>query len=127
MSEHQRTVWVMSSTVSSAYNYPVQELTARSFTTGEQHKELSASQVSRDEADLGKVAEKLDSFTSFSADESLGNIITGINANEDVNVQDIFEIGNDIVQKMVGQLVFSYSHKRSLKVKTLASSKNVSF
>jgi len=51
MSEHQRTVWAMSSTVSSAYNLAMQELTARSYTTGEQHKELSASRVSRDEAD----------------------------------------------------------------------------
>jgi len=67
----------------------------------------------------------LDSFTPFSADESLCNIITGINANEEVNVQDLFEIGKDIVQKMDRQSVFSYSHKRSLKAKTLASSKNV--
>ena len=51
MSEHQRTVRAMSSTVSSAYNLAMQELTARSYTTGEQHKELSASRVSRDEAD----------------------------------------------------------------------------
>ena len=125
MSEHQRTVWAMSSTVSSAYNLAMQEFTARSYATSEQHKELSASRVRRDEEDLRKVAEKLDSFTPFSADESLHNIITGINANEDVNVQDLFEIGKDIVQKMDGQSVFSYSHKRSLKAKTLASSKNV--
>lgn len=76
----------------------------------EQYKYL-ASRVSRDEADLRKVADKLDSFTPFSEEESLRNIISGINANEDVNVHDLFEIG--------------YSHKRSLKVKTLASSKNV--
>ena len=125
MSEHQRTVWAMSSTVSSIYNLAMQDLTARSYTTSEQHKELSASRVRRDETDVSKVAEKLDSFTPFSVDESLRNIITGINANEDVNVQDLFEIGKNIVQKMDGQPVFSYSHKRSLKAKTLASSKNV--
>ena len=79
----------------------------------------------RDETVVSKIAEKLDSFTPFSTDESLRNIITGINANEDVNVQDLFEIGKDIVQKMDRQPVFSYSHKRSLKAKTLASSKNI--
>jgi len=52
------------------------------------------------QTDLGKVAEKLDSFTPFSADESLRIFITGINANEDVNVQDLFEIGKDILQNM---------------------------
>jgi len=62
MSEHQRTVWAMSSTVSSAYNLAMQKLTARSYTTDEQHI-FSASRVSRDEADLSKVAEILDSLT----------------------------------------------------------------
>ena len=118
MSEHQITVWAMSSTVSSTYNLAMQELTTRSYTTSEQHKELSASQVSRDKADLGKVAEKLACFSPFSTDESLRNIITGINANKDVNVQDLFKIGRDIVRKMDGHSVFSYSHKRNLKVKT---------
>ena len=125
ISKHQRTVWAMLSTVSSAYNLAMQELIVRSYATSEQRKELSASRVRRDETDFGKVAEQLDSFTPFSADESLRSIITGINANENVNVQDLFEIGKDIVQKMDGQLVFSYSHKWSLKVKTLASSKNI--
>jgi len=87
----------MSSTVSSAYNFTMQELTTRSYTTSEQHEELSASRLRRNETDLGKVAEKLDSFTPFSSDESLRNIITAINVNEDVNVQDLFEIGKDIV------------------------------
>ena len=81
--------------------------------------------MKRDEIDLGKVAEKLDSVTPLSTDESLRNIITGINAIEGVNVQDLFEIGRDIVQEMDGQSVFSYSHKQSLNAKTLASSKNV--
>ena len=110
MSEHQRAVWTMSSTVSSAYNLAMQEITARTYTTGEQHKS-SASRVSRDEADLSKVAEKLDSFKPFSADESLRNIITGTNANKDVNVHELFEIGKDIVQKMDDNRFFLLSQK----------------
>ena len=125
MSEHQRTVWAMSSTVLSLYNLAMQDLTKRSYVTSDQHKELSASRLKRDEIDLGNVAEKLDIDTPFSTDELLRNILTGINANEDVNVQDFFKIGRDIVQEMDGQLVFSYSHKRSLNAKTLASSKNI--
>ena len=121
MSEHQRTVWAMSSTVSSLYNLAMRDVTERSYVTSEQHKELAASRLKRDEIDLGKVAKKLNSVTPFSPEESLRNIITGINANEGVNVRDLFEIGKDIVQEMDGQSVFSYSHKRSLN----ASSKNV--
>ena len=52
MSEHQRTVWAMSSPVSSFYNLAMQDLTERSYVTSEQHKELSASRLKRDEIDL---------------------------------------------------------------------------
>ena len=41
--------------------------------------------MSRDDADLGKVAEKLDSFTPFAAGSSLRNIFTGIRAKEDLS------------------------------------------
>ena len=75
MSEHQRTVWAMSSTVSSLYNLTIQDLTERSYVTSEQHKELSAALLKRDEIDLRKVAEKLDSVTLFSTDESV-NILS---------------------------------------------------
>ena len=65
MSEHQRAIWTMSFTASSSsYNITTQEMISNSYTTGEQHKELSTSR-SRDEADLVKVATKLDSFTPF--------------------------------------------------------------
>ena len=77
--------------------------------------------MSRDDADLGKVAEKLDSFTPFAAGSSLRNIFTGIRAKEDLSnmfgevwssVQEFFEIGEHMVKKMDGQSVFSYSHKK---------------
>ena len=119
MSDNQRTIWTMSSTVSSAYKLAMQELTANSYTTSEQHKELSTSRVSRDEADLVKVEAKLDSFTPFSDDKSLRHIITGVTANDTVNVHDLCTKGNDIVKNMDSHSVFSYSHKRNLKVKNL--------
>ena len=65
MSERQRTVWDMSSTVSSLYNLAMQDLTERSYVTSEQHKELSASRLKRDEIDLGKVAEKLNTVFNW--------------------------------------------------------------
>ena len=65
MSEHQWTVWAMSSTVSSHYNLAMQDLTEISYVKSEQHKELSASRLKRDEKDLGKVAEKLECYTVF--------------------------------------------------------------
>ena len=53
------------------------------------------------------------------------NIITGINANDDVNVDDLFTVGNSTVQTMEGQSIFSYSHKRNTRVKTLATARAI--
>ena len=113
MSEHQRAIWTMSSTVSSSYNLE-QELTANSYTTGEQHNELSTSRVSRDEADLVKVAAKPGSFTAFSDDESLRHMTTRVTANEIINVHELFTIANDVVKNMDSHSVFLYSHKEGL-------------
>ena len=49
----------------------------------------------------------------------------GINADEDVNVQNHFKVGKDTVKQMEGQAVFSYSFKRKARVKTLASARTV--
>jgi len=46
---------------------------------------------------------------------TLRNIITGINANENVNVQDLFTVGSETVKTMEGCSVFSYSLKRNTK------------
>ena len=53
----------------SSYNLAMPERTTNSYTTGEEHKELSTSRT--DEADLVTVATKLDRFTLFSDDKSL--------------------------------------------------------
>ena len=53
------------------------------------------------------------------------NIITGINADMDVNVQDLFSAGKETVTQMEGQAIFSYTYKWKAKVKTLAASRTV--
>ena len=51
------------------------------------------------------------------------NIITGINAADDVNVQDLFIVGREVVKQMESQPVFEYSYRRKNKVTTLASAR----
>ena len=58
-------------------------------------------------------------------DTTLWNIITGIKADDNVNVRNLFTVGMDTVAKTESQLVCSYSHKRNTKVKILASAKTV--
>ena len=77
---------------------------------------------------LGKLATNLEQhspFSDLSKETTLRNIITGINADKDVNVQYLFVVGRDTVNQMKGQSVFSYSYKRTNKGKMLASARTI--
>ena len=67
------------------------------------------------------VLEHLLAAKPFSDEVTLRNIITGINADTNVSVQNLFIV----VTNMEGQAVFSYSHKGTNAVKTLASTRAV--
>jgi len=125
MSDHQRALWTMSVPVSSTYSEAMQNFTGQSFVTSEQHKEATGSRVRRDNEDLKKIAEKLQAYSPFADETSLHNIITGVNANEDVNAHDLFSIGKETIAKMEGQSVFSFSYRRNMKAKTLASASTI--
>ena len=103
----------------------MQELTEVQYETNDQYKDVFVSRMSRDATDIEKIMDKLESYTPFSQESSLRNIITGVNANKDVNVHDLFTEGYRIVKDMKGKTVFNFSYKRKWKVKTLASSKSV--
>ena len=103
----------------------MQGFSEAAYITSEQHKEATASRIERDRSDLTKIAAKLEQHSPFSEEVALRNIITGINADGDVNVQDLFVVGRDTVKHMEGQSVFSYSYKRKFKVKTLASARAI--
>ena len=125
MTEHQRAVWTMSAPISSTYNLAMQDFNNTMYTTSEQHKETTDARIERDRTDLEKLATKLEEHSPFSGETTLRNIITGINADKDVNVQDLFIVGRDTVKQMEGQSVFSYLFKRKSKVKTLASARAI--
>ena len=115
----------MSAPICSSYNYAMQDFNNTVYTTSEQHKEATASRMERDRADLAKLASNLEQYSPFSEETTLRNIITGINADKNVNVHDLFTVGNSIVTEMKGQSVFEYSYKRKNKVKTLASARSI--
>jgi len=122
MSEEQRALWVLSSPACSEYNHAMEDFNKRAFTTSAQHKEMSGARMKRDQADLAKMKEKLQSFSPFCADPTLRNIITGVIAEDGVNVDDYQTVGRKIIEKMEGQPVFTYVSKRKDKVKTLGDS-----
>ena len=77
--------------------------------------------MARDNEGLANLAAKLDQQSPFSGEVALRNIITVINADTNVNVQNLFIVSKGALTKMEGQAVFSYSYKSTNAVKTLAS------
>ena len=102
MSEEQRALWVLSSPVCSEYNDAMGDFNKRVFSTSVQHKDMSGARKKRDQTDLVKNKEKLESCSPFSADPTLRNIITGVVAQDGVNVEDYQKVGRQIIDKMEG-------------------------
>jgi 5'-3' exonuclease len=125
MTEQQRALWTMSAPIMCEFNTAMQDFNDLSYTTSEQHKDSTDARMERNASDLAKISAKLTSCSPFSSDPSLRNIINGIVAKEDVNVNEYESIGKNIIKRMIEQPVFSFSFKRSDKAKTLANSSAV--
>ena len=106
MTEHQRARWTMCAPISAAYNYAVKDFTNAVITRSEKHKEATPSRMERDRTDMAKLATKLEKHSPFSEGKALQNIITQINTDTDVNVQDLFSAGKETVTQMEGQAIF---------------------
>jgi hypothetical protein len=118
MSEEQRALWTMSSSITSAYNCAMQEFTKQTYTTSHQHKDLTESRMKRDAADMEKIGLKLAECSLFSSDPSLRNVANGFVADERVNVHHYESVGQSIIKKMVGVPAFTISFSRKDKAIT---------
>ena len=88
MSERQIALWTMSRPITSEYNVAMQEFTNLSYTTNEQHKESTEARKKRDAVDLEEINSKPEAWSPFSTDPSLRNVVTGVVAEEAVNVHE---------------------------------------
>ena len=66
--------------------------------------------IATNTADRTKLVTTLGRYSPFSDENTLRNIITGMNADDDVNVNNLFTVGIETVAKIERQLIFSYSH-----------------
>ena len=119
MSEEQRSLWTTSAPITAEYNRAMQELNSLSYTTSEQHKDLTKARMKRDISDLEKIKTKLTSCPPFSEDSTLRNVVNGVVANPKVNVTEFQYIGRKIIENMIGQPAFTYSFKQKDKAVTL--------
>ena len=116
----QRQQWILSMPTCAAMNRAMQVLTGVSHYTSEQHQEMGATRQKRDTDDTLLIAGYLQSKNPFCAHDDLQNIATGEVADQKVNVEKAFNIGQLILNKMVGQSVYNYSFSRKDLAITMA-------
>ena len=126
MTDNQRALWSpMSKCITSEYNTAMQEFTNQTYTTSEQHKDSTEARMKRDAADLEKITSKLAIWSPFSPDSSLRNVVTGVVAEDGVNVHDYDSVGRNIMHKMIGQPAFTFSFSRKDKAITLGQKSSI--
>ena len=114
MTETQRPAYVV-------INSAMQQLTSVSYTTSEQHKDISQARQTRDTAGAPKFMSFIEWRSPFDTNPSLQNIVSGIIAGNNVNVHCAKEIGDAIINGMMGKGVLQYSFKRKDQAVTFDS------
>ena len=118
MSEYQRAQWSLSMPVCAAMNVAMQTFCGTDFHTSSQHKETGKSRIERDYKDSQTFLSFLTERNPFCEGTLLQNIETGVTSDPSVNAYKAVEIGNTILQAMVGKNAFDYSFKKSSQAVT---------
>ena len=88
------------------------DLTGVSYSTGEQNKDISESRKNCDMKDTQALLNALAEHNLFTAQQSLGNIMNGVHANNTVNVDDAKDIGQRILESMTEKYVTEFVFRR---------------
>ena len=121
MSEPQHLVWFLSMPACAQINLSMQTLTGLRYETSDQHKDVSKSRKQSDTEDTLKLLAAFKQWNPFIEDESLHGIVNSVIAGEKVNVDKSQQVGEKILESMVGQNVQEYSFKKKCQVVTLDS------
>lgn len=122
MNEKQRVTWLLSTPACSQTSFAMQDLVGVQCEHSEQNKDMSETRQKRDMKDTLVILKTLfsDGKNPFLQDSVLKNIMTGVNADESVDVDEARAKGEKILIMMVGQPVIMYSFKRKDQSITLA-------
>ena len=139
MTETQRLVWLLSSKACSEVNLAMQNLTSVNFVTSEQHdemaevkldkndkhKDLSKARQKKDMADTSDLLNFLTPRDPFQKNPALYDIVTGMTADDTVNVDTAREVGEKILDSMNGKRVAEYTFRKKDQAITLSDSSAV--
>ena len=124
MTEVQRVLWTLSRPACAEIRDALQQLTSVALKTSEQHKDSSITRQKRDSEDSEKIFSFLEGRSPFDA-SGLQNIVTGISAGANVNVQHAKRIGEGILNGMTGKGVLQHSFKRKDQAVTFCSKTSI--
>ena len=88
----------------------MQSLSGVKFNSGEQNKNIS---MHRDLRDMLNKLAILVERNLVVEDQILRNLMTGLNADSNVNVESAAEVGTKVLKSITGKLVFSSSFSHS--------------
>ncbi|CAM1322763.1 Uncharacterised protein r2_g3129 [Pycnogonum litorale] len=125
ISEQQRNKCLLSLPVCATVNESMQELSNRSFSTSQYHKELASARVKRDNKDAINIFNFLCENNPFERTNDLRSITSGITADDTVNVHKAKHVGEKIFDKMFGKNAFEFSFSRKDTVVQLGQDKQV--
>lgn len=113
MGEIQRPTWVLSRPICSTINYLLMSLFNIHLKTSEEHKEMHASRIKRDNLDINILINYLRSHSPFiEGNKILFNIASGVSSVAGVNVDEAKRIGIEIISKMTGMSVAQFTPKK---------------
>ena len=120
MTETQRLLWVLSMPACVNINVAMQKFSGVTYETSDQHKEMSKARQTRDVSDALKLIRYLEERDPFTQNTSLLNIANGMTAQEGVNIEHSRDIGDKILESMVGKSVEDFTFQKADQAKTLA-------
>ena len=121
MNEVQILIWLLGMPACAQVNLSLQLFTSVQYQSSEQHKDMGNTRRKRDMQDTYKVLDALKQWNPFAPDTSLRGLVNRVTANEGVNVDKALQVGQLIVESMVGEQIQEYSFKRKCQAVTLVS------
>ena len=121
MTEQQRLIWLLSMPACAETNRVMQEMSGVQYNLGEQNKDTTKARQKRDAKDTLVILTTLADRNPFASDPNLRNIMTSVNADNAVNVDQARATGEKILSSMIGKIAGDYTFKRSDQAVTLAS------
>ena len=116
LTETQGLVWLLSMHACAGVNCALQDLTAVTYNTSDQHKEATRARQERDFKYTEELLKCLQSRNPFTDDPCLRSISTGVTADNEVNVDKANEIESQILESMIGESILGYIFRRKQQV-----------